>query len=85
MWNDRGLEDDEGEPRIKMHAREGLSSGDALVVLKEDSVTLTVIPMDEAELRLGDATTRMKVQKTEFVHKQQHEAGGRGEEGRRRL
>ncbi|KAF9650859.1 hypothetical protein BDM02DRAFT_3185018 [Thelephora ganbajun] len=65
-------EDDEGESKVKMYAREdGSFSGDALVVFfKEDSVTLAVNLMDEAELRLGDASTRMRVQKAEFGHKQ---------------
>ena len=72
-------EDDQGEPKIKMYAREdGTFIGDALVVFfKEDSVTLAENLMDEAELRLGDPSTRMKVQKAEFGHKQNHgEHGG---------
>ena len=75
-------EDDEGEPKIKMYAREdGSFSGDALVVFfKEDSVTLAVNLMDEAELRLGDGSTRMKVQKAEFGHKQHHGTGEQGGE-----
>jgi HIV Tat-specific factor 1 len=77
-------EDDEGEPKIKMYAREdGTFSGEALVVFfKEDSVTLAVNLMDEAELRLGNASTRMRVQKAEFGHKQQQRADGQagGEE-----
>lgn len=70
-------EDDGGEPKIKMYAREdGSFSGDALVVFfKEDSVTLAVNLMDEAELRLGDASTRMRVQKAEFGHKHQQGTG----------
>jgi HIV Tat-specific factor 1 len=70
---------DEGEPKIKMYAREdGSFSGDALVVFfKEDSVTLAENLMDEAELRLGDPSTRVRVQKAEFGHKQHHgEHGG---------
>ena len=75
-------EDDEGEPKIKMYAREdGSFSGEALVVFfKEDSVTLAVNLMDEAELRLGDGSTRMKVQIAEFGHKQQQGPGGEGGE-----
>lgn len=71
-------EDDEGEPKIKMYAREdGSFSGDVLVVFfKEDSVTLAVNLMDEAELRLGDPSTRMRVQKAEFRHKQQQDEQG---------
>ena len=77
-------EDDEGEPKIKMYAREdGSFSGEALVVFfKEDSVTLAVNLMDEAELRLGDASTRMRVQQAEFGHK--HQQGVGGQEGRER-
>jgi len=73
-------EDDEGEPKIKMYAREdGSFSGEALVVFfKEDSVTLALNLMDEAELRLGDGSTRMKVQMAEFGHKQQQGPGGQG-------
>jgi len=73
-------EDDEGEPKIKMYAREdGSFSGDALVVFfKEDSVTLAVNLMDEAELRLGDVSTRMKVQRAQFGHKQQQGTDGQG-------
>ena len=78
-------EDDGGEPKIKMYAREdGSFSGEALVVFfKEDSVTLALNLMDEAELRLGDASTRMRVQKAEFGHKHHgtsgHGGGGGGE------
>ncbi|KAI0315475.1 hypothetical protein OF83DRAFT_353516 [Amylostereum chailletii] len=65
-------EDDEGEPKVKMYAREdGTFSGEALVVyFKEDSVSLAVSLLDDAELRLGDSTTRMAVQKADFAHKQ---------------
>ena len=75
-------EDDDGEPKIKMYAREdGSFSGEALVVFfKEDSVVLAVNLMDEAELRLGDASTRMRVQKAEFGHKHQQGAGVQGRE-----
>lgn len=41
--------------------------------------------MDEAELRLGDASTRMKVQKAEFRHKQQQGVGGQGGGGERKV
>ena len=80
-------EDDEGEPKIKMYAREnGSFSGEALVVFfKEDSVTLALNLMDEAELRLGDASTRMRVQKAEFGHKQQQGAGEHGGGGERKV
>jgi len=73
-------EDDEGEPKVKMYARDdGTFSGEALVVFfKEGSVALALNLMDEAELRLGDTSTRMKVQKAEFGHKHQQGAGGQG-------
>ena len=52
---------------------------------KEDPVALAVNLMNEAELRLGDASTRMKVQRAEFGHKQQKSGWTgrwrRGEEG----
>jgi HIV Tat-specific factor 1 len=54
-----------------MYAREdGSFSGEALVVyFKEDSVLLAVSLLDDAELRLGDPSTTMRVQKAEFTHK----------------
>lgn len=64
-------EDDQGEPKIKMYAKEdGTFSGEALVVyFKEDSVLLALNILDGAELRLGDAATVMDVKKAEFGHK----------------
>ena len=58
-----------------MYARDdGSFSGDALVVyFKEDSVTLAINILDDAELRIGDASTRMTVKQAEFGHK--HESG----------
>jgi HIV Tat-specific factor 1 len=71
-------EDDDGSPKIKMYASEdGSFNGQALVVFfKEDSVTLAVNLMDDAELRLGDMNTKMRVQKAEFSHKN---TGGDGQ------
>ncbi|KDQ57613.1 hypothetical protein JAAARDRAFT_35306 [Jaapia argillacea MUCL 33604] len=71
-------EDDKGEPKVKMYARDdGTFSGEALVVyFKEDSVTLALNILDDAELRLGDGSTRMSVRKAEFSHK-----GGGGDGG----
>lgn len=68
-------EDDEGEPKIKMYAREdGSFNGEALIVyFKEESVMLAENILDDAELRLGDPSTRMRVQKADFSHK--HESG----------
>ena len=68
-------EDDEGEPKVKMYAREdGSFSGEALVVyFKEESVMLALNILDDAELRLGDPSTRMSVQQADFTHK--HESG----------
>ena len=49
-------EDDEGNPKIKLYARDdGTFSGDALVVyFKEESVDLAVTMLDDAELRIGE-------------------------------
>lgn len=73
-------EDDEGVPKIKLYAREdGTFSGDALIVyFKEESVDLAVSLLDDDELRVGDSSTRMRVQRAEFGHK--HESGGTGGE-----
>jgi len=64
-------EDDEGEPKVKMYARDdGSFAGEALVVFfKEDSVTLAINLLDEAELRLGDSSTVMHVVRADFTHK----------------
>lgn len=70
-------EDDEGEPKVKMYAKEdGSFSGEALIVyFKEDSVLLALNILDDAELRIGEVSTRMKVEKAEFSHK--HETGAK--------
>ena len=70
-------EDDEGEPKVKMYAREdGTFSGEALVVyFKEDSVNLAINILDDAELRIGEPSSRMSVQRAEFGHKNDN-AGG---------
>jgi len=72
-------EDDEGDPKVKLYARDdGSFSGEALVVyFKEESVTLAVNLLDDAELRIGDPSTVMRVQKAEFQHK--HSSGEGGE------
>lgn len=64
-------EDDNGEPKVKMYARDdGLFSGEALVVyFKEESVSLALNILDDAELRFGDSSTIMRVTKAEFGHK----------------
>ena len=66
-------EGDEGEPKIKICAREdGSFSGEALVVsFMKVTVTLAMNLMDEAKLWLGDGSTRMRVQQAEFGHRQQ--------------
>ena len=68
-------EDDEGQPKVKLYARDdGSFSGEALVVyFKEDSVLLALNILDDAELRIGEPSTRMSVQIANFGHK--HEAG----------
>ncbi|KAI0630200.1 hypothetical protein C8Q77DRAFT_247934 [Trametes polyzona] len=74
-------EDDEGNPKVKLYAREdGSFSGDALVVyFKEESVDLAITMLDDAELRLGDPNTRMRVQRAEFSHKHEKATEGGGE------
>jgi HIV Tat-specific factor 1 len=64
-------EDDQGEAKVKLYATEdGTFSGEALVVFfKEESVTLAISLLDETELRLGEPSTVMKVQRAEFKHK----------------
>jgi HIV Tat-specific factor 1 len=64
---------DEGRPKVKTYAREdGSFGGEALVVLlKEDSVKLALNLMDEAELRSGDGSTKMRVQKGRVWRKHQ--------------
>lgn len=64
-------EDESGEPKVKMYAREdGSFSGEALVVyFKEDSVTLALTILEDAELRLGQPSTAMKISKADFAHK----------------
>ncbi|KAG6337083.1 hypothetical protein ID866_1994 [Astraeus odoratus] len=64
-------EDDEGDEKIKLYARDdGSFSGEALVVyFKEESVPLAVSLLDDAELRIGDPSTVMRVQRAEFNHK----------------
>ncbi|KAG1766945.1 hypothetical protein EDD22DRAFT_978300 [Suillus occidentalis] len=71
------------EAKVKLYAREdGSFSGEALVVyFKEESVTLAVNLLDDAELRMGDASTVMSVQKAEFRHKH---SGGAGEQAKPR-
>lgn len=54
-----------------MYANEdGSFNGQALVVyFKEDSVTLALNLLDDAELRVGDGGSVMRVQRAEFGHK----------------
>ena len=78
----------ENEPKIKTYTREdGSFSGEAPVVIfkerfeehfKEDSVTLALNLVDEAELRLGDTFMRIRVQQAKFGHDHQQAAGGQG-------
>lgn len=72
------MEDDEGLPKIKLYADEttGEFGGEALVVyFMEDSVDLAIRMLDEAELRLGEPGTLMRVKRGEFGHK----SGGGGD------
>ncbi|KAF8200842.1 hypothetical protein BJ912DRAFT_947355 [Pholiota molesta] len=70
-------EDENGEPKVKMYARDdGTFSGEALVVyFKEDSVTLALTLLEDAELRLGQPSTVMRVTKADFTHKGQSSGG----------
>jgi HIV Tat-specific factor 1 len=72
------MEDNDGHPKVKMYADEyGNFNGEALVVyFMEDSVRLAESILDEAELRVGDPTTRMRVRQGEFGHKQGEGEGG---------
>ncbi|KAJ2922717.1 hypothetical protein H1R20_g14345, partial [Candolleomyces eurysporus] len=74
-------EDDSGDPKIKMYAREdGSFNGEALIVyFKEDSVILALNLLDEAELRLGQPSTVMKVAKADFSHKGSSSTHGGGQ------
>lgn len=71
-------EDDQGEPKVKMYAKEdGTFSGEALVVyFKEDSVLLALNILDDAELRFGDPSTVMRVARADFAHKSAGAGGG---------
>ncbi|KAJ7680313.1 hypothetical protein DFH06DRAFT_1162606 [Mycena polygramma] len=73
-------EDDQGEPKVKMYAKEdGTFSGEALVVyFKEDSVVLALNILDDAELRFGDPSTVMRVARADFGHKNSGGGGGGG-------
>lgn len=72
------MEDDEGSPKIKLYADDnGSFSGEALVVyFMEDSVDLAIRMLDEAELRLGESGTVMRVKQGEFGHKSGGGGGG---------
>ena len=76
-------EDETGEPKVKMYARDdGSFSGDALVVyFKEESVMLAINILEDAELRIGEANTRMGVRQAEFGHKNEGDGSGEGVSG----
>ncbi|KAI8384907.1 uncharacterized protein BYT42DRAFT_564017 [Radiomyces spectabilis] len=61
-----------GEPKIKIYRdAEGHPKGDALVTFfKEESVPLAIELLDDAELRLGDPSTKINVQEAVFKEKQ---------------
>ncbi|KAI6046159.1 hypothetical protein EDC04DRAFT_2558357 [Pisolithus marmoratus] len=73
-------EDDEGGHKVKLYARDdGSFSGEALVVyFKEESVPLAINLLDDAELRIGDSSTIMRVQRAEFKHKHTSDTGEGG-------
>jgi HIV Tat-specific factor 1 len=53
-----------GEPKIRLYkAESGALKGDALITFfKEESVPLAINLLDDAEFRLGDASTKIRVQ-----------------------
>ena len=61
-------EDDEGEPQVRIYAREDVPfGGEALIVFfKEDSMTLALNPMDESST-------------SQVLHEHQQGTGGQGE------
>ncbi|KAF8577745.1 hypothetical protein K439DRAFT_1532040 [Ramaria rubella] len=67
------MEDDQAQPKVKLYAKDdGSFNGEALIVyFKEESVSLALSILDDAELRLGESHTRMNVQIAQFGHKQQ--------------
>ena len=55
------------EPKVKMYREDETFSGGAFVVFfKEDSATLALNLMDGSELRLGDGSAGMRVQRADF-------------------
>ena len=69
-----------GRARVKVYRdADGRVKGDGLVVfLKAPSVDLAIALLDQTELRLGDATTRMTVTAAEFEAKARGEDEGGG-------
>ncbi|KAI8990798.1 hypothetical protein BDF20DRAFT_812538 [Mycotypha africana] len=60
-----------GEPKIKIYRDDqGVPKGDALITyFKEESVPLAIDLLDEAELRPGEKTSKLNVQKAVFKQK----------------
>ncbi|KAF8492298.1 hypothetical protein JB92DRAFT_3003401 [Gautieria morchelliformis] len=67
------MEDDQAQPKVKLYAKDdGSFNGEALIVyFKEESVSLALSILDDAELRLGELHTRMNVQIAQFGHKKE--------------
>ena len=66
------MENDQAQPKVKLYAKDdGTFNGEALIVyFKEESVSLALSILDDAELRLGEPHTRMSVQIAQFGHKE---------------
>ncbi|ORX48246.1 hypothetical protein DM01DRAFT_262435 [Hesseltinella vesiculosa] len=61
-----------GEPKIKLYKdKDGNFQGDALVTyFREESIALAINLLDDSDLRPGDKSTRINVQKAVFKEKQ---------------
>jgi HIV Tat-specific factor 1 len=64
-------EDAQRQPKIKLYQEDGKFTGNALIMYaKPESVELAIQLLDDAELRLGNSDSRLKVTKAEFKPKE---------------